>query len=68
MAAFRPLDGMPDTWSRRRDSEEDRGPLSAGVLLLRMPYLTGDQLRQATERIQLSAERIAAVSPPPWPS
>jgi hypothetical protein len=57
VAAFRPADGVPATWSRRRDSEGDRGPLSAGVLILRMPYLTGDQLRRATERIQLGAER-----------
>ncbi|WP_020121642.1 hypothetical protein [Streptomyces canus] len=57
VAAFRPADGVPATWSRRRDAEGDRGPLSAGVLILRMPYLTGDQLRRATERIQLGAER-----------
>ncbi|MDX3570618.1 hypothetical protein [Streptomyces sp. ID05-47C] len=57
VAAFRPADGVPATWSRRRDPEGDRGPLSAGVLLLRMPFLTGDQLRRATERIQLGAER-----------
>ncbi|MDQ0913658.1 hypothetical protein QFZ22_009730 [Streptomyces canus] len=57
VAAFRPADGVPATWSRRRDPEQDRGPLSAGVLLLRMPFLTGDQLRRATERIQLGAER-----------
>jgi hypothetical protein len=57
VAAFRPADGAPATWSRREDPEEDRGPLSAGVLLLRMPFFTGDQLRKATERIQLSAER-----------
>ncbi|MFI6434783.1 hypothetical protein [Streptomyces sp. NPDC050759] len=57
VAAFRPADEVPATWSRRRDTEGDRGPLSAGVLMLRMPFLTGDQLRKATERIQLGAER-----------
>ncbi|MFJ4934148.1 hypothetical protein ACIP8U_09825 [Streptomyces pseudovenezuelae] len=57
VAAFRPEDGVPATWSRRRDREGDRSPLSAGVLMLRMPFLTGDQLRMATERIQLAAER-----------
>ncbi|WP_405512222.1 hypothetical protein [Streptomyces canus] len=61
VAAFRPADGVPATWSRRRDPEEDRGPLSAGVLILRMPFLTGDQLRKATERIQLGAEREGGV-------
>lgn len=57
VAAFRPADGVPATWSRRRDREGDRGPLSAGVLILRMPFLSGDQLRRATEQIQLDAER-----------
>ncbi|WP_326662696.1 hypothetical protein [Streptomyces canus] len=61
VAAFRPADGVPATWSRRRDPERDRGPLSAGVLILRMPFLTGDQLRKATERIQLGAEREGGV-------
>ncbi|MBU7597695.1 hypothetical protein JGS22_008700 [Streptomyces sp. P38-E01] len=57
VATFRPADGVPPGWVRRRDPEEDRGPLSAGVLILRMPFLTGDRLRRATERIQLGAER-----------
>ncbi|GGU33562.1 hypothetical protein [Streptomyces daghestanicus] len=57
VAAFRPVDGVPATWSRRADPEKDRGPLSAGVLMLRMPFLTGDGLRRATERIQLDAEK-----------
>ncbi|MEV2197692.1 hypothetical protein AB0I02_42970 [Streptomyces phaeochromogenes] len=57
VVAFRPADGAPATWSRRRDRDGGRGPLSAGVLLLRMPFLTGDDLRKATERIQLGAER-----------
>ncbi|MFG2463829.1 hypothetical protein ACGFWE_43345 [Streptomyces sp. NPDC048523] len=57
VAAFRPVDGVPDTWSRREDPEGDQGPLSAGVLILRMPFLTGDKLQKATERIQVGAER-----------
>ncbi|MGP2437374.1 hypothetical protein [Streptomyces sp. JW3] len=55
VAEFRPADGAPATWSRRADPEQDRGPLSAGVLMLRMPFLTGDPLRRATEHIQLTA-------------
>ncbi|MEU9557513.1 hypothetical protein [Streptomyces fumanus] len=57
VAEFRPADGVPAIWTRRADPEQDRGPLSAGVLLLRMPFLTGDQLRRETERIQLNAGR-----------
>lgn len=55
-AEFRPADGGPPAWSRRRDSGADRAPLADGVLLLRMPLLTGDQLRRETERRQHRAE------------
>ncbi|MFF5534656.1 hypothetical protein ACFY71_19595 [Streptomyces cinerochromogenes] len=55
-AEFRPADGVPPTWTRRTGADGDRGPLAGGVLLLRMPYLTGDQLRRETERRQRSAE------------
>ncbi|MEU6670920.1 hypothetical protein [Streptomyces sp. NPDC046727] len=55
-AEFRPADGVPATWSRRPDPGADRAPLAGGVLLLRMPLLTGDQLRQETERRQRRAE------------
>jgi len=55
-AEFRPADGGPPPWTRRTDGQSDRTPLAAGVLLLRMPYLTGDQLRQETERRQTRPE------------
>ncbi|WP_239064857.1 hypothetical protein [Streptomyces sp. S4.7] len=55
-AEFRPAAGGPPAWSRRTDSGADRAPLADGVLLLRMPFLTGDQLRQETERRQTRAE------------
>ncbi|MGW7523350.1 hypothetical protein [Streptomyces sp. NPDC054783] len=55
-AEFRPADGVPADWSRRTDSGADRAPLADGVLLLRMPLLTGDQLRLETERRQRRAE------------
>ncbi|MEU3825099.1 hypothetical protein [Streptomyces sp. SID486] len=48
-ADFRPADGVPPAWSRRAQAEADRAPLADGVLLLRMPLLTGDQLRTETE-------------------
>nr|WP_243275175.1 hypothetical protein [Streptomyces albus] len=53
---FRPADGRPPAWSRRTDGGSDRAPLADGVLLLRMPFLTGDQLRRETERRQQRAE------------
>ncbi|OLZ73431.1 hypothetical protein AV521_05005 [Streptomyces sp. IMTB 2501] len=55
-AEFRPTDGVPLSWSRRTDSAAERAPLADGVLLLRMPLLTGDQLRLETERRQRRAE------------
>ncbi|MGW7816866.1 hypothetical protein ACWGLF_01800 [Streptomyces puniciscabiei] len=55
-AEFRPADGVPPTWTRRTDPGADRAPLADGVLLLRMPLLTGDQLRRETERRQRRAE------------
>ncbi|WP_241518778.1 hypothetical protein [Streptomyces sp. CB03238] len=55
-AEFRPADGGPPAWTRRTDAGADRAPLSDGVLLLRMPLLTGDQLRRETERRQQRAE------------
>lgn len=55
-AEFRPADGGPPAWSRRTDGGADRAPLADGVLLLRMPFLTGDQLRRETERRQKRAE------------
>ncbi|MER5542320.1 hypothetical protein [Streptomyces sp. NPDC002589] len=55
-AEFRPADGVPPAWSRRTDSPAERAPLADGVLLLRMPLLTGDQLRLETERRQRRAE------------
>ncbi|KOG62126.1 MULTISPECIES: nucleotidyltransferase family protein [Streptomyces] len=54
-AEFRPADGVPSTWSRRADEGPVRAPLADGVLLLRMPFLTGDQLRKETERRQRRA-------------
>ncbi|MEU6256721.1 hypothetical protein [Streptomyces sp. NPDC047043] len=55
-AEFRPVDGVPPAWSRHTDPEADQAPLADGVLLLRMPLLTGDQLRLETERRQRRAE------------
>ncbi|WP_263168292.1 hypothetical protein [Streptomyces sp. SCSIO ZS0520] len=55
-AEFRPADGGPPAWTRRADGTADRAPLADGVLLLRMPLLTGDQLRRETERRQLHTE------------
>ncbi|MEW2396649.1 hypothetical protein [Streptomyces sp. NPDC046862] len=55
-AEFRPADGGPPAWTRRTDSGAERAPLAGGVLLLRMPVLTGDQLRRETERRQQRAE------------
>ncbi|WP_030743906.1 ATP-binding protein [Streptomyces sp. NRRL S-31] len=55
-AEFRPADGVPPTWSRRAGSGTERAPLADGVLLLRMPLLTADQVRLETERRQRRAE------------
>jgi hypothetical protein len=55
-AEFRPGDGAPPEWSRRSDAAAGRAPLADGVLLLRMPLLTGDQLRRETERRQRRTE------------
>ncbi|GCB47873.1 hypothetical protein [Streptomyces sp. NL15-2K] len=56
VAEFRPADGGPPAWSRRTGSGADQAPPADGVLLLRMPLLTGDQLRRETERRQRRAE------------
>lgn len=55
-AEFRPADGGPPDWSRRTGAGADQAPLADGVLLLRMPLLTGDQLRRETQRRQQRAE------------
>ncbi|MCK8433941.1 hypothetical protein G3I77_13120 [Streptomyces sp. D2-8] len=55
-AEYRPADGAPPAWSRRGDDAAGPGPLADGVLLLRMPLLTGDQLRRETVRRQQRAE------------
>ncbi|GGY30193.1 hypothetical protein [Streptomyces djakartensis] len=55
-AEYRPADGAPPAWSRRTDAGADRAPLADGVLLLRMPLLSGDQLRRETVRRQQRAE------------
>ncbi|NIY62416.1 hypothetical protein [Streptomyces malaysiensis] len=55
-AEFRPADGGPPAWSRAGDGRPDRAPLAGGALLLRMPFLTGDQLRRETERRQTRVE------------
>lgn len=55
-AVFRPADGGPPTWSRAAAGTADAAPLAAGVLLLHMPFLTGDQLRGETERRQRRGE------------
>jgi hypothetical protein len=51
-AEYRPADGMPATWSRSTGPHPDRAPLADGVLLVRMPFLNGDQLRDETLRRQ----------------
>lgn len=51
-AEFRPGEGKPPPWTRDEDGAPERTPLARGVLLLRMPFLTGDQLRRVTERMQ----------------
>lgn len=53
---FRPTDGGLPAWSRTMAGEPDLAPLADGVLLLRMPLLTGDQLRRETESRQTRAE------------
>ncbi|MCQ8193753.1 hypothetical protein [Streptomyces rugosispiralis] len=55
-AEFRPADGAPPAWPRDGEGAADQAPLANGVLLLRMPLLTGDQLRQETERRQMRVE------------
>ncbi|WP_275560020.1 hypothetical protein [Streptomyces sp. 5-6(2022)] len=55
-AEFRPSDCGPPEWSRRLGGGSERAPLADGVLLLRMPFLTGDQLRRETERRQTRGE------------
>ncbi|WP_225821600.1 ABC transporter substrate-binding protein [Streptomyces naphthomycinicus] len=55
-AEFRIADGVPPAWSRAPEPAADGAPLAGGVLLLRMPFLTGDQLRLETERRQRRAE------------
>ncbi|MER6139503.1 hypothetical protein ABT174_05515 [Streptomyces sparsogenes] len=61
-AEFRPADGGPPAWARPTDAGADRAPLADGVLLLRMPLLTGDQLRRETERRQQRAEPEGAAN------
>lgn len=61
-AEFRPADGGPPAWTRPTDTGADRAPLADGVLLLRMPLLTGDQLRRETERRQQRAEPEGAAN------
>jgi hypothetical protein len=53
---FRPADGTPPPWSRRTGDDADQAPPADGVLLLRMPLLTGDQLGKETQRRQQRAE------------
>ncbi|MEU6505701.1 hypothetical protein [Streptomyces sp. NPDC046942] len=55
-AEFRPADEVPPAWSRRKHKGTDLAPLADGVLLLRMPLLTGDQIGEETARRQLRAE------------
>jgi hypothetical protein len=55
-AEYRPADGIPATWSRNTGPQPDGAPLADGVLLLRMPFLTGDQLRDETLRRQRRTE------------
>ncbi|MEV0774524.1 hypothetical protein [Streptomyces sp. NPDC050428] len=55
-AEFRPADGGAPQWSRRTVTGADQAPLADGVLLLRMPVLTGDQLRAETARRQQRTE------------
>ncbi|NEC84897.1 hypothetical protein G3I71_03250 [Streptomyces sp. SID12501] len=49
-AVFRPVGGVPPESSRSPDPDEGRAPLADGVLLLRMPLLTDDQMREETQR------------------
>ncbi|WP_405445337.1 hypothetical protein OG350_03765 [Streptomyces achromogenes] len=51
-AEFRAVDGTPPAWTRRTDATGGRPPLTDGVLLLRMPLLTGDQIRRWLEGAQ----------------
>jgi hypothetical protein len=53
---YRPAEGTPPPWSRPTPEGQAPAPLAHGVLLLRMPLLTGDQLRAETERMQTRAE------------
>ncbi|MGW3506480.1 hypothetical protein [Streptomyces sp. NPDC000994] len=55
-AQFRPADGVPPRWKRRTEADADRAPLADGVLLLRMPFLTGDELRGEIGRRQRRAD------------
>ncbi|MFC8665804.1 hypothetical protein [Streptomyces sp. NPDC057199] len=55
-AEFRPADGGPPAWSRSTLSGRDGAPLAEGVLLLRMPLLTDDQLTKETQRRQQRGE------------
>jgi hypothetical protein len=55
-AEFRPADGVPLEWSRRTAGDADGAPLADGVLLLRMPLLSGVKLREETARRQQRAE------------
>ncbi|MFH9676195.1 hypothetical protein ACH4L5_28490 [Streptomyces sp. NPDC017405] len=61
-AEFRPADGAPPAWTRRTASGEGRAPLADGVLLLRMPLLTGDQLREETVRRQRRAGELGGTN------
>ncbi|MET7640846.1 hypothetical protein [Streptomyces sp. NPDC005438] len=56
-AEFHPADGGPPQWSRRTGEDAEEAQLADGVLLLRMPFLTADQVRRETERRQIRAER-----------
>lgn len=53
---FRPADGVPPAWSRHTAGEADEAPPADGVLLLRMPLLTGVKLREETARRQQRTE------------
>ncbi|MFD3558162.1 hypothetical protein ACFWVU_00595 [Streptomyces sp. NPDC058686] len=55
-AVFRPVGGVLPEWSRSPDPEDGRAPLTDGVLLLRMPLLTGDQIDKETARRQRRPE------------
>ncbi|QPP08141.1 hypothetical protein G4Z16_18995 [Streptomyces bathyalis] len=54
-ASFRPADGPPEQWVRK-DRGSATAPLADGVLLLRMPFLTGDEQRRETESRQAPSE------------